>query len=60
MEALKNVSKDRTIIIIAHRLNTIMECDKIFFLEKGEIKGEGNYDKLISTNESFKSFTLSH
>ena len=60
MEALKNVSKDRTIIIIAHRLNTIMECDKIFFLEKGEIKGEGNYDKLINTNESFKSFTLSH
>ena len=35
MEALKNVSKDRTIIVIAHRLNTIMECDKIF-LEKSK------------------------
>ena len=56
MEALKNISKNKTIIIIAHRLNTIMECDKIFYLEKGEIKGEGRYTELIKNNTSFKNF----
>ena len=56
MQELKNVSKEITIIIIAHRLNTIKGCDKIFFLENGEIKGEGNYDELLKTNQTFKKF----
>ena len=56
MQALRNASKEITIIIIAHRLNTIKGCDKIFYLENGEIKGEGNYDELVETNVSFKKF----
>lgn len=56
MQALRNASKEITIIIIAHRLNTIKGCDKIFFLEDGEIKGEGNYDELVESNVSFKKF----
>ena len=56
MDALKNISKKTTIIIIAHRLNTIKECDKIFFLDKGQIMGEGAYNNLIETNDYFKKF----
>ena len=56
MDALKNISKKTTIIIIAHRLNTIKECDKIFFLDKGQIMGEGAYNNLIETNDFFKKF----
>ena len=56
MDALKNISKITTIIIIAHRLNTIKECDKIFFLDKGQIMGEGAYNNLIETNDYFKKF----
>ena len=56
MEALNNISKETTIIIIAHRLNTIRDCDEIFFLEKGEVKGQGSYDKLIKSNDLFKKF----
>ena len=56
MKALRDVSKEITIIIIAHRLNTIKGCDKIFFLEKGQIKGEGNYDELVESNDSFRKF----
>ena len=56
MEALQNISKGTTIIIIAHRLNTIRDCDEIFFLEKGEVKGQGSYDELIKSNDLFKKF----
>ena len=57
MAALQNISKVTTIIIIAHRLNTIRDCDEIFFLEKGEVKGQGSYDELIKSNDLFKKFT---
>ena len=60
MEALQNISKETTIIIIAHRLNTVRDCDEIFFLEKGEVKGQGSYDELIKSNDLFKKFTLMH
>ena len=35
MEAVNNLSKSITIILIAHRLNTVKNCDEIFLLEKG-------------------------
>ena len=37
MEEVKNIGKDLTIIIIAHRLNTVKKCDNIFLLEKRRI-----------------------
>ena len=37
MDAVNNISKDITIILIAHRLNTVKNCDIIFKLEKGQI-----------------------
>jgi ATP-binding cassette, subfamily B, bacterial PglK len=39
MDAVNNLGKDITIIIIAHRLNTVKNCDLIFELEKGKLKG---------------------
>jgi ABC-type multidrug transport system fused ATPase/permease subunit len=52
MDAINNLGKDITIIIIAHRLNTVKRCDKIFLLEKGEIKNQGTFDELINVNEN--------
>ena len=37
MDAVNNISKDITIILIAHRLNTVKNCDIVFKLEKGEV-----------------------
>ena len=54
MQELKNVSKEITIIIIAHRLNTIKMCDKNFILEKGRIKKEVTYEELINADEDFQ------
>jgi len=47
MDALNNLSKDITVILIAHRLNTVKSCDIIFKLEKGQLIGQGNFDEII-------------
>ena len=44
--ALEQASKDRTTIVIAHRMSTIERCDKIFVLEHGQVKEEGNFSDL--------------
>ena len=54
MDSLKKLSKSKTIIIIAHRLSTIKNCDQIYFLEKGRVSAEGNYNELIKNSKSFK------
>ena len=57
MDAVNNLSKDITIVLIAHRLNTVKNCDIIFKLEKGQLKDQGSFDKLISNNKNFGSFS---
>ena len=54
MDAVNNLSKRITIILIAHRLNTVKKCDKIYLLDKGEIKNEGTFEELIKVNENFR------
>jgi ATP-binding cassette, subfamily B, bacterial PglK len=54
MDAIKNLSKDITTILIAHRLNTVKKCDKIYLLKNGEIENEGPFEKLINVNEDFR------
>lgn len=44
---LSNILKDRTAVIIAHRLSTVMEADQIFVLYKGQMTESGNHDELI-------------
>ena len=54
MDAVNNLSKEITIIFIAHRLSTVKNCDKIFLLEKGELKGQGTFEELINISENFR------
>lgn len=53
MDAVSNLSKKITIIIIAHRLSTVRACDKIFLLEKGELKAEGTFEEFCNTSSLF-------
>ena len=55
MDAVNKIGKDITIILIAHRLNTLNNCDIIFKLEKGELKGQGSFNELIKNNKNFSS-----
>ena len=54
-EQIQKVSKDHTIITIAHRLSTIIDSDKIYLLEKGTVVATGSHNKLIKTNEKYKT-----
>ena len=47
-----------TIVIVAHRLSTIKDVDKIFFLEQGQIVDSGTFDELFKRNEVFKTMFL--
>jgi ATP-binding cassette, subfamily B, bacterial PglK len=52
--AIQNLAKTKTLIIIAHRLTTIQDCDTIYVMDNGRIVGSGKYEELISSNNTFK------
>ena len=53
MDAVNNLGKNITIILIAHRLNTVKNCDIIFKLDKGQIAEHGTFDEIINVKENF-------
>lgn len=55
MNSLDNLSKKITIIMVAHRLTTVRNCDNIYLFENGRIKAEGNYEKIIKLHNFFKN-----
>ena len=55
MDAIHNLSHKKTIIMIAHRLSTVKECDVIHMMKDGEIVDSGTYQQLIAENEDFQS-----
>jgi ABC-type multidrug transport system fused ATPase/permease subunit len=46
-EAINNVSADRTVIIVAHRLSTINQADKIIVIDDGKVVEEGTHEELM-------------
>jgi len=51
--AIKNILKGRTSVIIAHRLQTIMESDKIIVIKDGKIKERGNHKELLEIKGTY-------
>jgi ATP-binding cassette, subfamily B, bacterial PglK len=60
MEAVNNLGHDITIILIAHRLSTVRQCDQIYLLERGEVKASGTYDELTASNQQFAAMAANH
>jgi len=57
MEAINKLRHNITIILIAHRLSTVQDCDQIFLLEKGTLVAQGNYEQLKATSHAFQQMT---
>ncbi|MEO1622092.1 MAG: ABC transporter ATP-binding protein, partial [Cyanobacteria bacterium J06632_3] len=55
-EALERAMKDRTVFIIAHRLSTVREADRILFLENGKILESGTHAELLRHNGRYAQF----
>ncbi len=54
INAIESLRGERTIIMIAHRLTTVMNCDKLYLMEDGRITDEGSYAELLSRNAGFR------
>jgi ABC-type bacteriocin/lantibiotic exporter with double-glycine peptidase domain len=55
MESVHKLSHSITIILIAHRLTTVRQCDQIFLLEKGTIKASGTFEELVEKSDQFRA-----
>ena len=58
-EELAKKTQDKTVIIVAQRINTILNADQIIVLEDGKVVGKGTHEELIKTNETYKQIALS-
>ena len=52
--AFDELSKDKTLIMIAHRMSTVMNADRIYVLDKGSLVESGNHEELMNQNGLYK------
>jgi ATP-binding cassette subfamily B protein len=52
-EAIDAVAKNRTLIVIAHRLSTVVDSDQIIVLDRGRVIGSGTHSELVKTTELY-------
>jgi len=55
-EAIMYLTKNKTTIIIAHRLSTVLRANKIFIIENGRVVDEGNHNYLLNNSKIYKNF----
>ncbi len=57
-EAIELLSKNRTVVIVAHRLTTVHKCDVIYMMSKGKIIAHGTYDELLTHSPEFQKLAM--
>jgi ABC-type multidrug transport system fused ATPase/permease subunit len=53
-KAIDNMKKKYTILIIAHRLSTVIDADRLLYVEDGEIKDSGTHQELLKKNKNYR------
>ncbi len=56
--AINFLTKDRTTLVIAHRLSTVVNSNKIYVIDNGKISAEGTHKELLNLSEIYKNFYL--
>lgn len=56
---LKSITKNKTVIIVAQRISTVLNADQIIVLDEGKIVGIGKHEELMNTCEIYKEIALS-
>lgn len=51
LDAIEGIAKLKTMIVIAHRLTTVKNCDRVYVIEKGKIVDEGSYDEIVNKKQ---------
>ena len=54
-KAINNMSGNKTIIVIAHRLSTVKNADRIIYLENGKIESQGTHGEMIKNNKKYRT-----
>jgi ATP-binding cassette, subfamily B, bacterial PglK len=55
MEAIRDLSGRKTIVLVAHRLSTVKECDAIYMIEGGAVAAKGTFAELANSNLAFRA-----
>lgn len=58
MDAIHDLNSTKTIVLIAHRLKTVQQCDNIYLMEKGRVIDQGTYSELLEHNTKFRKMAL--
>ena len=58
MDAIEELGRDLTVLIIAHRLTTVQHCDFLVELDQGRVVAQGTYDQLLTSSNSFQRMIL--
>jgi len=57
-KAIESLKGDRTVIMIAHRLTTVEDCDRLYLMKNGRIEDAGTYDELVDKSSEFRKMAL--
>lgn len=60
MESIRNLGQKLTVLIVAHRLSTVRECDVIYEVRNGRVHASGSFDELLRSSESFRNMVAQH